>query len=279
MVKASHQLVVLMLVLGTLAARSSAAAEAPTNRDRTEARGWFDQGLQHAQAERWPEALAAFQRSSELVARASTSYNIANALYRLDRPVEALYELDVAQRLAKIERQQTILEREQALRQLIEGAIGKVVVAVLPTDAALFIDDRRSSMMGPERRLWLEPGEHSVRVTHEGYEPYRTELMITPGSRQTRTIVLEPRVSALSTVLPVAATRPQVTLAPTSEPPTPSDRKPFVKRPGFWVMVGAIVVVGVGTGVAVALTRKNDGPTCGTTGTCATTEGLGLVSF
>jgi hypothetical protein len=57
------------------------------------------------------------------------------------------------------------------------------------------------------------------------------------------------------------------------------DRKPFVKRPGFWVMIGAIVVVGVGTGVAVALLRKDDAPECGTTGTCATTQGLTVTSF
>ena len=57
------------------------------------------------------------------------------------------------------------------------------------------------------------------------------------------------------------------------------DRTRFVKRPGFWVMIGAVVVVGVGTGVAVALTRKDDAPECGTTGSCATTQGLTLTSF
>jgi hypothetical protein len=52
-----------------------------------------------------------------------------------------------------------------------------------------------------------------------------------------------------------------------------------VKRPGFWVMIGAIVVVGVGTGVAVAMVRRDDAPQCGTTGDCATTSGLTVTSF
>ena len=44
-------------------------------------------------------------------------------------------------------------------------------------------------------------------------------------------------------------------------------------------MIGAIVLVGVGAGVAVALTRKDDAPQCGTTGNCATTQGLTVTSF
>ena len=62
-----------------------------------------------------------------------------------------------------------------------------------------------------------------------------------------------------------------------TEPQDEGDR--FVKRPGFWVMIGAIVVVGVGTGVAVAMVRRDDAPQCGTTGDCATTSGLTVTSF
>jgi hypothetical protein len=52
-----------------------------------------------------------------------------------------------------------------------------------------------------------------------------------------------------------------------------------VKRPGFWVMIGAIALVGVGVGVTVAMVRRDDTPQCGTTGDCATTAGLTLTSF
>jgi TPP-dependent pyruvate/acetoin dehydrogenase alpha subunit len=44
-------------------------------------------------------------------------------------------------------------------------------------------------------------------------------------------------------------------------------------------MIGAIAAVGIGVGVGVAVSRKDDSPSCGTTGDCATTQGLTLSSF
>ena len=43
-------------------------------------------------------------------------------------------------------------------------------------------------------------------------------------------------------------------------------------------MIGVIAAAGIGAGVAVAVTRSDGSPACGTTGTCATTQGL-AVSF
>ena len=77
----------------SLAVLSPAEAQADERDPYEQARTLFVEGVELAKVERWAEALAAFQRSSDLVARPSTSYNIANALYRLDKPVEALAEL------------------------------------------------------------------------------------------------------------------------------------------------------------------------------------------
>jgi len=44
-------------------------------------------------------------------------------------------------------------------------------------------------------------------------------------------------------------------------------------------MLAVVAAAGVGAGVAVALTPKDDAPSCGTTGTCATTQGLTVTSF
>jgi len=45
------------------------------------------------------------------------------------------------------------------------------------------------------------------------------------------------------------------------------------------VMIGVIAAAGIGAGVAVAVLRKDDAPSCGTTGDCATTQGLTVSSF
>jgi len=237
------------------------------------ARGLFQHGVALAKSERWAEALAAFRRSAELVPRASTSYNIANALYRLDRPVDALAELDRYEEMPEVRAGGEAWERGAALRELLDGAVAEIRLAITPASAKVSVDGRLSAATGLERTLRLNPGTHSIHITHEDYASALREVQVARGSRQAYTIALQPHTPAASPALAITPTGVSTAEAPQD------DRKPFVKRPGFWVMIGAIVVVGVGAGVAVALTRKDDAPQCGTTGDCATTQGLTVTSF
>lgn len=113
-------------------------------------------------------------------------------------------------------------------------------------------------------------------VAGEGYEPTTKEVWVERGSRQSYTIALRP-------VIPTTPAAVSVAPSTVAEEPIQAghdDRKPLVKRPGFWAVIGAAVAVGVGVGVGVALSRRgDDSPPCGTTGTCATTQGLNIASF
>jgi tetratricopeptide (TPR) repeat protein len=250
---------------------TAAAQDGATTAQR--ARRLFEHGVALAQSERWAEALAAFRRSAELVPRASTSYNIANALYRLDRPVDALAELDRYEEMPEVRAGGTAWERGAALRELLDAAVAEVRLAITPASAKVSVDGRLSAATGLDRTLRLNPGTHSIHITHEDYASALREVQVARGSRQAYTIALQPHTPAASPALAITPTG--ISTAEAAQ----DDRKPFVKRPGFWVMIGAIVVVGVGTGVAVALTRKDDPPQCGTTGDCATTQGLTVTSF
>ena len=229
-------------------------------RDQATARRLFERGLSLAQSQRWAEALAAFRRSADLVPRASTSYNIANALYRLDRPADALVELDRYGAMAEVQADPRALQREAGLRALLNEAVAKVRFAITPSDATLFIDGQVSSMSGFERLVRLNPGTHSLRVVREGYASAMREFRAERGSREYYSVALDRTAPPASE--PLAIVLPGGSAAESAQ----DDRKPFVKRPGFWVMIGAIVVVGVGVGVAVALTRNDDAPQCGTRG-------------
>lgn len=268
------KLLVLALALSLGAAPSVSFAQANESRaQQQEARRLFERGLYLARSERWADALVEFRKSAELVPRASTSYNIANALYRLDRPADGLRELDRHHAMAEASGDDEALRREADLRVLLVSSVAEVRFAITPTDGRLFVDDRAFSLSGFERLVRLNPGTHSVRVVREGYVSAVRELQVKAGTREYYAISLE-RVAAPEAE-PWAVSTTGFSNTETAE----DDRKPFVKRPGFWVMMGAIVVVGVGTGVAVALTRKDDAPECGTTGSCATTQGLTLTSF
>lgn len=251
---------------------------------QAQARKLFSDGLAFAEANRWAWALSAFQRSRALVPRASTSYNIANALYRLERPVEALSELDDYDRLPEVQSDPVAAERGEALRALVRDAVAEVKLTVVPGKAVVYIDDQLSSLQGNYRTVFLDPGAHTLRVAHEGYEPYRLELQMDRGER--KALLVELRASPLrmtaDTKVDISPAAISISTADTGLPgpePPRDDREPFVKRPGFWVMIGAIAAAGIGAGVAVAIVRKNDAPSCGTTGDCATTQGLTVSSF
>lgn len=260
------------------------AAAQVADSGQEQARELFEEGLALADADRWAEALSAFRRSAALVPRPSTSYNVANALYRLDRPVEALAELDQYDRMAAVRADEDAQRRSESLRELLEGAVGHVVLRVYPESAIVFIDGRPSLLVGAERDLSLNPGMHSLRLTNEGYQPHLREIRVERGGRQALSVELkplppEPAPSPVSIGASDAAAMRIETNPVAPRGPAPDDRKPFVKRPGFWVMIGVIAAAGIGAGVAVAVIRNNDSPSCGTTGDCATTQGLTVTSF
>jgi hypothetical protein len=247
-----------------------------------QARDLFDEGISLAKRERWPEALWAFRRSAELVRRPSTSYNIANALYRLDRPIDGLAELDQYESMSEVLSSQVARERGETLRRLLESAVATVVLAVTPGDAEVFVDRKPTQGTGSDRAIRMNPGLHSLRITHPEHETLTRQLDLERGSRQALTIALQPRTPVAARAVRVAPSSVSVDgselVGAPAEAPR-DDRKRFVKRPGFWLTIGAIALVGVGTGLAIGLTRRNETPPCGTTGTCATTQGLTLTSF
>jgi hypothetical protein len=248
------------------------------------ARELFAEGLAFAEADRWAWALSAFRRSRDLVPRASTSYNIANALYRLDRPVEALSELDEYDRMPEVQSDAAAAERGETLRALLRDIVAEVNLTVTPGNAIVLIDDRPSLLEGSHRTILLNPGAHALRVESEGYEPYRREIRVNRGGHKALLVELRARPSskAAEPTVDIAPSAITISTADTGLPgpdPVEDDRKPFVKRPGFWVMIGVIAAAGIGAGVAVAVLRKDDAPACGTTGDCATTQGLTVNSF
>ncbi len=246
------------------------------------ARELFKEGVALGKSQRWAEALSAFRDSAELVPRASTSYNIANALYRLARPVEGLEELDRFESMSEVLIDPAARERGARLRELLESSVAELRLAITPERADVFVDGRLRAGAGPIRELRLNPGRHSIRISHEGYETSVREIQAKRGSREAQTIALKPRTptSPPAVALSGATFSPEPNALSTSQTGAErDDRKRFVKRPGFWVMIGAIAAAGIGAGLAVALVRRDDAPPCGTTGTCATTQGLTLRSF
>ncbi len=272
------------IALGVMLVAAQASAQSAQD-ERAAARALFEEGVELGGADRWAEALAAFRRSAALVPRASTSYNIANALYRLDRPAAGLAELDRYARMPEVLGDEAARQRGARLRKLLEAAVVEARLLIVPAEAQIFVDGRPVTLVGPERHLLLDPGAHTLRVTHDGHVPHQRDIEVERGSVVELSVALEPLpivpdsvpASAGGGSSSIAVGVSEIDLTPSETPR--DDRKRFVKRPGFWWMIGTIAAAGIATGVAIAVTRNDDSPSCGTTGTCATTQGLAVASF
>lgn len=179
-------------------ARADGRAEAgvegapPEDPRVAEARALFDTGRALAAEQRWEEALERFRRSLELVDRPSTRWNVAASLYALDRPSEAIPELEryLAAAASRGDDPAAIAEAERMLADA-RGAVARVTLHLLPADARVRVDGRPVEG-GAERALELDPGPHVVRAEAEEHEPVLEELDLRRGEARVHAIALVP---------------------------------------------------------------------------------------
>lgn len=173
-----------LAALGLLLLASTAAAQEP------DARALFEQGVEHADQERWGEAVEYFRRSWALDERAVTAFNLAGAQLRLGRPIATLDALQDYLRFAGGRD-----PRREAARELSELALEAIVHVDLtldPPHATLRIDGVLAAGEGARRELRLDPGEHLLRVEADGHVARSVTLSLLDGERASRSIALEP---------------------------------------------------------------------------------------
>jgi len=192
------------------AAPAAPAAHPTAQRD---ARALFEQGRAHAAAERWVEALEAFQASLAQTERPSTLFNIAAALVRLGRAREALAALDRFDALSDPRRDATLRADATALRRTAEGSLRHITLRVTPPGARVEVDGREvdPALAGAVRTLTLDGGAHTFSISHAGWATERFEL---PQGEDAREVTLRP----LDGVLVVESSVPSASISVDGEP-------------------------------------------------------------
>ncbi len=159
-------------------AATARAQEASPDAVQAEARRLFDEGRAHADAERWPAAVTSFESSRALLERPSTLFNLASALVRVGRSLEALEALDALERLADPRRDRVMLAGTPDLRARATSSLRHVVLSVTPETAVLEVDGEPVEGTGPTRELTLDPGAHSASVSFAGFSTERVDIAL-----------------------------------------------------------------------------------------------------
>lgn len=178
-------------------APSPLAAQAPNEAvadDTAEARAraLFERGLAAAEAGAHADALIHFERSFELVPRASTAFNVAVQHARLGRPTAALRALDSLHELSPSEAD---VRDAEALRGRLRASLATLVVRVAPPSATVVVDGAVVPGVGSERTLVLDPGARRVEVRADDHEASRRSITLLAGATAEERFDLVPRVS------------------------------------------------------------------------------------
>nr|MBK7065342.1 hypothetical protein [Deltaproteobacteria bacterium] len=135
--------------------RAAWAQGVPVVTPEAQARADFDEGVRLARAQRWTDALMAFERSRARVDRPNTALNVALALRQLGRMIAARQVLRECLAMPQTAAEPDLGRDAALLLGLVVDAIATVSLAVDPPDATVRVDGE--SALDP-RAVELDPG-------------------------------------------------------------------------------------------------------------------------
>jgi tetratricopeptide (TPR) repeat protein len=182
--------------LGAPAFAQSPSAPPASAEQKAVAKAHFDTAIGYLELERYAEAAEELEKSVAAYPSASALFNLGNAYQALHRYVDALAILS---RLEGVGGAELKPELKTALaRHLAEvrGLVGHLKLTVTPPGATLTLNGKPLSKAGED--VLLDPGEHLVRATLEGYRPAESTVALRPGDRKNVQLTLERALASLA---------------------------------------------------------------------------------
>lgn len=179
-----------LLVAVAVTSTVSARVEAQSDAERAQARVAFQSGVEHYGAERYEEALRAFQEAYRIAPHPSVRVNMANCYERLGRFVEAL---DHFQRFL-VEAEGASAEQQREVRAAVRrlrGRVGEVFFRVEPDGAQVAIAGTQTRTAPILESVALPAGRHRIEVSLDGYQREVREVEVTGGGRAEVRVSLE----------------------------------------------------------------------------------------
>ncbi len=233
-------------VASVLVFGSATVAHAQDDMGRQRARELFGEGISLAEEGNFSEAALRFREAYALVQAPNIAYNLAVALVELDEITEAS-EL-VGAVLADEEADEDIKQLATGLQERIAGRTAHLRISLTGPrgDANIHLDDRTLSSDELGVLIEVDPGAHVILAEREGTILERQEHAVDAG--QSVDVTFDPASW------------------PGNEPPPPPSSDSIFEQWWFWAIVGgAVLVVGAGIAIGVAVASGPEGPLDGNT--------------
>lgn len=204
-------------------------------------------------------ALAKYEAAYAIYPSPKLYYSLGRAYDELGRNPEAatFYERFLLE--SGVEYRTALYERAHRRLRRVSKALGKLRLVTEVPGAKLFVDGVEKGVL-PMLPLWLPSGRHSVRSEREGYTSFEGKAVIRAG-RITTLLIDMPKVRVVQAPPPSPPPPPpEPELIELPPAPPPPEEPSLLGKWWFWSAVGAVVAAGVGTSVALAVTRDPGPP-------------------
>lgn len=226
------------------AEQASADDEAADGAIREQARQHFLRGMNLVQAERWEDALEAFEASLELYPTRAAQFNKGLCLGLMGRPADAIRVLE--EHLEQYADQLDGDRRAEVDRALEtnRARVARLEVRVEGVEAAEVLLDGQSVGQSPlAEALVVNPGRHQVSVRAEGIDTVNRWVTVSSGDAVS--VVMAVERAEVSEPVDDPEDQP-VTIVPVEPAPSAG------LRIGGWVSVG-VAVAALGTALGLFL--------------------------
>ncbi len=213
------------LLTSTLPARDLAAQPAVAAKAMVE-------GDKAAAAKKWDEALAAYEKAHKAQPSGATATRLANALYQLNRPIEAL---DAYEKALK-DYSATLLGKDKKLAAdrvtELQGKIGSITITVNEAGAAVSLDGKSVGSSPLAAPLRVPAGSHKISVSKDGLPPFETTVEVAGKATVPVNVELKappppetPKVEAKKGSLEIRTEHPKAKIAVDGGTPTEGNFK------------------------------------------------------
>jgi hypothetical protein len=221
----------------------------PARADDPEYTRVLDEAVSEFGQSHFTEARALFERAHALQPTARTLRGLGMVEFELRHYVQSLRFLRQALADARRPLTDDLRAKTNDLAQRAERFVARYRLQLLPAEAKVEVDGATAELES-DGQLWLDAGEHTLRVSAEGFEPREQKLDALGGSEQELAVQLETATEGPGTQAGGAASAVQAAESAPAEPHKGAGVWP-------WVVVGASAALMIGGGVLVALAQSD----------------------
>jgi hypothetical protein len=202
-------------------------------------RAAYREGYAAMQAKKWDEAYAIFGR----LWRDSPSYDVAlhlgHAEFNLGKNRDAAEHLAFGIAHLPPGEAKDLADSSRRALERVKEEVGTITLIVDRSGAAVRVDDKPAGTTPIDVEIFVDPGDHVVEASLDGYEPAKQTFQIARGEHQNIVLKLDP--------LPPATTAEPDTSPSTSYSPIEEHRASKARPIAIWTGVGVTVAAGVTT--------------------------------